>query len=55
MLAARRAGIRRIILPKANGKDLRDLPDQVRADSEFILVERVEEVFHAVGYAPVLV
>ena len=53
VLAARRAGIKRIILPKANEKDLRDLPDLVRAVSEFILVERIEEVFHAVGYAPV--
>lgn len=53
VLAARRGGIRRIILPKANGKNLRDLPDHVRADTEFILVEQVDEVFHAVGYAPV--
>ena len=55
VLAARRAGIRRIILPKANGKDLRDLPDHVRADTEFILVEQVDEVFHAVGYAQAFV
>ncbi len=50
-LAARRAGIKRIIPPKANEKDLRELPDHVRADTEFILAERIEEVFHAVGYA----
>ena len=30
VLAARRAGIRRVILPEQNAKDLRDLPDEVR-------------------------
>ena len=30
VLAARRAGIKRVILPKANQKDLRDLPEDVR-------------------------
>jgi ATP-dependent Lon protease len=44
VLAARRAGISRIVLPKDNEKDLRDLPDNVRAEMEFIFAERVEEV-----------
>ena len=44
VLAARRAGIRRIILPKANQKDLRELPDEVRQVTQFIFVERIEEV-----------
>jgi ATP-dependent Lon protease len=44
VLAAHRAGIRRIILPKDNAKDLRELPAHVRAEMTFILVERVEEV-----------
>ena len=44
VLAARRAGIRRIILPKPNQKDLRELPDEVRKSTEFVFVERVEEV-----------
>jgi ATP-dependent Lon protease len=47
VLAARRAGIRRVILPKENDKDLRELPDTVRAEMEFILVERIEDVFAA--------
>jgi ATP-dependent Lon protease len=47
VLAARRAGIRRVILPKENDKDLRELPDHVRAEMEFILVERIEDVFAA--------
>src|SRR5204862_1525785 len=36
VLAARRAGIKRVILPKENKKDLRDLPDPVREEMEFI-------------------
>lgn len=47
VLAARRAGIRRIILPKENEKDLRELPDHVRQEMEFIFVERIEEVLTA--------
>jgi ATP-dependent Lon protease len=44
VLAARRMGIKRIILPKANQKDLRDLPDSARNEMEFIFAERVEQV-----------
>lgn len=46
VLAARRAGLRRVILPKANAKDLRKLPDAVRDEMAFILVERFAEVIH---------
>jgi len=44
VLAARRAGIRRVILPAGNKKDLRDLPDDVRSEMQFIFAERVEDV-----------
>jgi len=44
VLAARRAGIRTVIMPKANQKDLRDLPDEVRNEMEFIFASRVEDV-----------
>lgn len=44
VLAAHRAGIKRVILPKANEKDLVDVPQEVRDDLKFILVERIEEV-----------
>jgi ATP-dependent Lon protease len=47
VLAARRAGIRRVILPAPNQKDLRDLPEDVRQEMELILVEHVEEVLDA--------
>jgi len=44
VLAAHRAGIRRIILPKPNEKDLKDVPQEVRDDLTVIPVERIEEV-----------
>jgi ATP-dependent Lon protease len=47
VLAAHRAGIKRIILPKANVKDLKDVPVEVREDLTLIPVERIEEVLPA--------
>jgi ATP-dependent Lon protease len=47
VLAAHRAGIRRVILPQANENDLRKLPDPVRAEIEFILTGHIEEVLTA--------
>jgi ATP-dependent Lon protease len=44
VLAARRAGIKRVILPRANQKDMRDLPDEVRNEMTFIFADRVEDV-----------
>ena len=32
VLAARRAGVTRIVLPKGNEKDLKDIPEQVRRE-----------------------
>ncbi|HLH01920.1 MAG TPA: endopeptidase La [Bryobacteraceae bacterium] len=48
VLAARRAGIHRVILPMGNKKDLRDLPAHVRQEMQFHFVERVEEVLKLV-------
>ncbi|MFN3680837.1 MAG: endopeptidase La [Nitrospira sp.] len=47
VLAAHRAGLSRIILPKANEKDLMDVPEEVRNALTFILVEQIEEVLCA--------
>ncbi|RMH02979.1 MAG: endopeptidase La, partial [Nitrospirae bacterium] len=44
VLAARRAGIRRVILPKANAKDLQEIPDEIRQELTFIFVETIDEV-----------
>ena len=47
VLAAHRAGIRRIVLPKDNQKDLRELPENTRKEIEFILVDRLEDALAA--------
>ncbi len=47
VLAAHRAGIRRIILPKENQKDLRELPEHVRESLEFVYVEGIDEALLA--------
>lgn len=44
VLAAHRAGINRIILPKDNEKDLDDIPQDVKDEIEFIFAETVEDV-----------
>lgn len=44
VLAAQRAGITRVILPKRNEKDLAELPDAVRAGMQFDCVETIDEV-----------
>jgi ATP-dependent Lon protease len=47
VLAAHRSGIRCVILPAPNEKDLRELPESVRADMTFIPAERIEDVLKA--------
>jgi ATP-dependent Lon protease len=44
-LAAYRAGIRDVILPTGNEKDLREVPEDVRQGMRFHLVDRMEQVF----------
>ena len=48
VLAAHRAGMTRIVLPKANEADLEDVPEAARNDIEFIFAEDMSEVFDAV-------
>jgi len=43
MVAAHRAGIRTVLLPARNRKDLEDIPQSVRGDVEFVWLERVED------------
>lgn len=47
VLAARRLGIRRVILPKDNEKDLAELPENVRKELEFIFATRIEDALAA--------
>lgn len=44
VLAARRAGITTVILPKRNEKDLEDVPENVRQEMQFRFVETMDEV-----------
>jgi ATP-dependent Lon protease len=43
-VAAHRAGIRKVLLPARNRKDLEDVPKSVREDVEFVFCERVDDV-----------
>ncbi len=45
VLAAHRAGLKRICLPRKNERDLDELPEQVRNEIIFIPCDRVEQVF----------
>jgi ATP-dependent Lon protease len=42
--AARRAGVKTVILPKKNEKNLDDIPDYIKKEMNFILVEHIQEV-----------
>jgi len=43
-LAAHRAGIKKVLLPKDNERDLRDIPDSIRSELDFVPVAHMEEV-----------
>ena len=45
VIAAHRAGLSTLVLPKRNEKDLDDIPTETRQQLKFVLVDRVEEVF----------
>jgi ATP-dependent Lon protease len=47
VLAAHRAGLKTVIMPKRNASDLEDLPEEVRKSMKFIFVETVDEVLKA--------
>ena len=47
ILAARRAGIDTIVLPRVNGKDVDELPNYVKRELDFQLVDQVDEVLRA--------
>lgn len=53
VLAAYRAGIREVLMPKSNEKDLRDVPDEVRQNMAFTFVEKMDEVLHLALLPPV--
>src|SRR2546423_1929591 len=44
LLAAHRAGIKRVIIPERNVKDLVDVPEEVKLEMEILSVRRMDEV-----------
>ena len=53
VLAAHRTGIRRILLPKENRRDLADIPQSVRDDLVFHFVSHMDEVLQQAMSEPV--
>ena len=47
IIAAARAGLKRVMLPARNRRDYDDIPDEVRRQLEFVWLERVEEAVAA--------
>jgi ATP-dependent Lon protease len=47
VLAAHRAGIRTVILPKRNEGDIDEIPEEVRRELTFVFADRMEEVLDA--------
>jgi ATP-dependent Lon protease len=47
MLAAHRAGIKRILLPERNEKDVVDVPEEIREDIEMVFCKNVDDVLAA--------
>ena len=43
VLAAHRAGLKMVMLPKRNEIDLEDVPDEVRKDIEFVYIDTIDE------------
>jgi ATP-dependent Lon protease len=48
MLAAHRAGIKRIVLPERNEKDVIDVPEEIRNEMGIVYVRNVHDVLGAV-------
>lgn len=44
LLAARRSGIKKVLMPRDNEKDLKEVPDEVLKDLQIVFVDHVDEV-----------
>jgi ATP-dependent Lon protease len=47
VLAAHRAGLKEVILPKRNERDLEEIPEDVRGEMRFVLAENIDEALSA--------
>ncbi|MBM3133483.1 MAG: endopeptidase La, partial [Chloroflexi bacterium] len=45
VMAAQRAGVKRVVIPKENEKDLEEVPQQIRDELRFTVADRIEDVF----------
>ena len=45
LLAAHRGGIKTVLIPDENQRDLKEVPDKIKADLEIIPVKWIDEVF----------
>ncbi len=52
VLAAQRAGVRKMIIPAASKKDLIDIPKKIKKEMEFIFVEEIGDVFDQALFRP---
>lgn len=55
VIAAHRAGIQTVIMPKENKKDLEDVPQEVKKDLKFVFVENMDEVLPVILTKPLSV
>jgi ATP-dependent Lon protease len=53
LLAAHRGGIKKVIIPSENEKDLKEIPENIKADLEIVPVKWIDEVLdQALAYSP---
>jgi len=53
VLAAQRGGVKRVVMPERNRKDLVEIPEQVRREMEFVFVRRMDEFLqHVIDLRP---
>ena len=53
LLAAHRGGIKRVVIPKENAKDLEEIPDNVKQDLEIHAVRWIDDVLRLALQNPV--
>ncbi len=53
LLAAHRGGIKKVVIPEENRRDLKEIPDNIKADLEILPVQWIDEVLEiALQYKP---
>jgi ATP-dependent Lon protease len=52
LVAAKRAGVRTVVIPEANSPDLGEVPARVRAGMKIVLAREIDDVLRAAGLMP---